>query len=868
MTKAPLKLILAFMGWAMAAHGAEMRVIADHRSYEGNVLEEVGKLPARTFIRLAIGLPLQHTNELARLLARLYNPSDPLYHHFLTPAQFTSRFAPEASQYESVIDFARRNGFRVVNTFSNRMLVDISGAASDVERTFNVRLLKYRHPKTREFFAPDRQASIPSELPIIDVDGLSNYRLPHPRIRPAKTAIPKGGSSLGGGYFGGDFRAAYVPGVALNGAGQSVGLVEFDGFYTNDILRYDEEASQPQVPLQSILIDGFDGIPSNVTNNSEVSLDIEAVEAMAPGLSNIIVYEASPTNPPNDLLNRMAEDNAAAQLSCSWGWSGGPSAITDQILQQMAVQGQSFFCASGDGDAYSGGAVDDPSANNTPSDSPYLTAVGGTTLTTTGPGGSWQSETVWNWGAGEGSGGGFSSYYPIPPWQQGVSMQSSGGSTSWRNIPDVALTADNIYVVYNNGVTGTVGGTSCATALWAGFTALVNQQAAALGRSPVGFLNPAIYQIGAGQNFSASFHDIVTGNNFGPASPSLFSSAGGYDLCTGWGSPAGYNLIAALTAPADPLQIVPAAGFSSTGLVGGPFNVTSWQFSLANSSSNSLAWSVYAGVPWLAISPSNGNISSTSPALVTVTLNTAANSLVAGNYIGTIWFTNLTTGNAQNRQFQLKIEKMLIQNGGFEAGSFTGWTYTGNPTYASVTFNQFYVHSGVYGAELGPSGALGFLSQTIPTVPGLNYLLSFWLVTPLTASNEFTISWNGTLLCDETNVTATSWTNLQFFVSAATTNSTLQFGMRDDAAYFGLDDISLMPSISPTLQFSLGTNASAQFSWNAVSNLSYQIQYATNLAMPTWQNLTLLTTPTNCLITFTDAPAQSAEKFYRILVIP
>jgi len=812
---------------------------------------------------------LQHTNELAVLLARIYNPSDPLYHHFLTSRQFVSRFVPDSSKYESVIDFVRGNGFKIVNTFSNRMLVDISGAASDVERTFNVRLLRYRHSsEALEFFAPDRPASVPSDLAIIDVDGLSSYRLPHPRIRTAQAAMPKGGSSSGGAYIGGDFRAAYVPGVALNGAGQSVGLVEFDGFYTNDILGYDEEAGQSQVPLQTILIDGFDGIPSNVTNNSEVSLDIEAVEAMAPGLSNIIVYEASPTNPPNDLLNRMAEDNAAAQLSCSWGWSGGPSAITDQILQQMAAQGQSFLCASGDDDAYPGGAIDDPSANNAPADSPYLTAVGGTTLTTTGPGGSWQSETVWNWGGGEGSGGGVSSYYPIPSWQEGVNMQNSGGSTSWRNIPDVALTADNIYVVYDNGVTGVVGGTSCATALWAGFTALVNQQAAALGQPSVGFLNPAIYQIGAGQNFSASFHDIVTGNNFGPASPSLFSAAGGYDLCTGWGTPAGYNLIAALTAPADSLQIVPAAGFSSTGLVGGPFNVTSWQLSLENSSSNSLAWSVSAAVPWLAISPINGNISSTSPELVTVTLNTAANSLAAGNYIGTVWFTNLTTGNVQNRQFQLKIEKVLIQNGGFEAGSFTGWVYTGNPTYASVTFNQSYVHSGVYGAELGPSGALGFLSQTIPTVPGLNYLLSFWLVTPLAASNEFTVSWNGAVLCDETNVTATSWTNLQFFVAAATTNSTLQFGMRDDAAYFGLDDISLTPFNSPTLQLSLGTNASAQFSWNAVSNLSYQVQCATNLAAPTWQTLTSMIAPTNCLMTFTDTPVQSAEKFYRMRVDP
>ena len=117
--------------------------------------------------------------------------------------------------------------------------------------------------------------------------------------------------------------------------------------------------------------------------------------------------------------------------------------------------------------------VDDPSLDNAPSSSPYLTSVGGTTLTTTGPGGSWSSETVWNWGLDGGSyvgsSGGISSYYAIPSWQTNVSMASNGGSTTHRNLPDVALTGDNIYVAYGgNGSGGALGGTSCAAPLWAG----------------------------------------------------------------------------------------------------------------------------------------------------------------------------------------------------------------------------------------------------------------------------------------------------------------------------------------------------------------------------------------------------------------
>ena len=149
--------------------------------------------------------------------------------------------------------------------------------------------------------------------------------------------------------------------------------------------------------------------------------------------------------------------------------------------------------------------------------------VGGTTLTT-GTGGAYSSETVWNWrlydGSYWGSSGGISTYYAIPFYQQGISMSANQGSTTMRNVPDVALTADNVYVVYDNGSTGNFGGTSCAAPLWAGFTALVNQQAAAAGQAPVGFLNPALYTIGKGVNYTTAFHDITTGNNYSASSPS------------------------------------------------------------------------------------------------------------------------------------------------------------------------------------------------------------------------------------------------------------------------------------------------------------------------------------------------------------
>ena len=127
-------------------------------------------------------------------------------------------------------------------------------------------------------------------------------------------------------------------------------------------------------------------------------------------------------------------------------------------------------------------------------------------------------------------------YYSIPPWQQGVRLANNQGSTTKRNIPDVSLTAENVYE-RADGQDYFYPGTSIAAPLWAGFAALVNQQAAANGEPSIGFVNPAIYAIGTGPNYASCFHDITTGNNINRSSPNRFLAVSGYDLCTGSGYP-------------------------------------------------------------------------------------------------------------------------------------------------------------------------------------------------------------------------------------------------------------------------------------------------------------------------------------------
>jgi subtilase family serine protease len=243
--------------------------------------------------------------------------------------------------------------------------------------------------------------------------------------------------------MGDDFRNAYIPGAPLKGAGQVNALVQFDGYLLSDIQEYEAMTGRTNILLQNILLDGFNGQPTGNGGEVEVSLDIEMLVSMAPALAKILVYEGNPySGSPNDVLNQIATDDVAHQISCSWTW-GYPTGTTEAILQQMALQGQSFYQASGDSDSYPVGSVVE-----TPSDSPYVTSVGGTTLTMTPGGGAKVSETVWNWDAegddGVGSSGGISISYAIPSWQTNVNMSACQGSTTYRNFPDVALTADNV----------------------------------------------------------------------------------------------------------------------------------------------------------------------------------------------------------------------------------------------------------------------------------------------------------------------------------------------------------------------------------------------------------------------------------------
>jgi subtilase family serine protease len=288
-----------------------------------------GSVPATNQLRLSLGLPLHHQDQLDTLIGQLYDPHSTNYHKFLTPEEFTTRFGPTEQEYAAVVQFAESKGLRVTGRHGNRVVLDVTGRATDIEWAFQITLRTYKHPKeSRNFFASDTEPSVPTNLPVADIWGLSDYARPRPLLARADaskaTPLNYNGSGPFGSYQGADFRNAYIPGSGLEGAGQTVALVELDGYYPNDITSYEAQCGYPNVPLQNVLLDGVSGEPgySGEPNAvAEVSLDIEMIVSMAPGLSKVIVYEG---DNPYDVFNSIATANTAKQVSCSWAFGFGP----------------------------------------------------------------------------------------------------------------------------------------------------------------------------------------------------------------------------------------------------------------------------------------------------------------------------------------------------------------------------------------------------------------------------------------------------------------------------------------------------------------------------------------------------------------
>jgi kumamolisin len=464
----------------------------------------------------------------------------------LSRQEFTKTHGANTDDLARVRRFAAEFGLRVKEENPARRSVVLAGTVEAFSRAFETRLERYEHPTKGYYRGRTGTLTIPTELaPAIEgVFGLDNrpQAKPHFRIRPKATGKLQPHAQQAS-YDPTQVAQAYDFPTGLTGSNQSIALLELGGgFKPADLTAFFGKLKLSSPKVTAIGVDGGSNAPTGDPSgpDGEVELDIEVAGSIAPS-AQIGVYFAPNTDQGFlDALTTAIHDTNLnpSVISISWGgpentWTQQAMNAFDSAAQDAATMGVTIFVASGDNGATDG----DPNGNlevDFPASCPHMTGCGGTKLVLSA--GTITSEVAWNeLSQQEGAtGGGVSQVFPLPTWQQNANVPKAPNKQTGRGVPDVAGDADPTtgYNVVVDGSGTVIGGTSAVAPLWAGLTALFNQS---LGQ-PIGFLNPLLYSQGA----AATFHDIVSGNNDG------YTSAPGWDPCTGLGSPDGKRVLTAL----------------------------------------------------------------------------------------------------------------------------------------------------------------------------------------------------------------------------------------------------------------------------------------------------------------------------------
>jgi kumamolisin len=715
-----------------------------------------GRLPANHVMTLNLVLPLRDPAGLKSFLADLYNPASPDYRQFVTPTEFTARFGPTAEDYEKVVRFATSSGFEVVGGSRDGMDVQIKGPVSAVETAFHVNMRVYNHPtEARTFYSPDREPVMDLNIPLWHVSGLDNYSLPHPLVvKKSDYAAAHGiepdavvkhattGSGPSASFLGSDMRAAYYGTGSLTGAGQNLGLWEYEGTDLADLTTYFKNVGQTNnVPVTLLSVDGTKTSCTEASgrcDDTEQTLDMTQAIGMAPGLASLVVYVGSTDTA---IISAMTTHSPLpTTIGCSWGWTPADATTLDPYFQKMAAQGQNFFAASGDSSTWS------KSNEAWPADDANVVSVGGTDLVTASAAGPWSSETAW-----VDSGGGISpDSIAIPAWQQlsGVITSTNKGSTTLRNGPDVSANANFTFYVCADQTTCTAnsyGGTSFAAPMWAGYIALVNQQLVADGKPTIGFLNPTIYAENVTSAYSADFHDITSGTS------GSYSATTGYDLVTGWGSPnagllnalVGAGTVSGFSLSASPASVSVSVGSTGTSTItssvtggfasavaltasGLPTGVTVGfsPASLTGAGSSTLTFTVAsttaAGTYPVTVTGTSGSTVETTTVTLTVTTAPAgfalsaspASQTIAPGKSGTVTITSTVTGG-----FSGSITLSASGQGSGETLTFSPTSITGGGTSTLTIKVSSSARRGTHTITItGKSGTTSHTTTTTVTI--------------------------------------------------------------------------------------------------------------------------------------------------------
>jgi subtilase family serine protease len=552
--------------------GAAARIAANPVSRHD--LSDLGAATASSEVRLAVTLNYRNKAELDDLVLKMATPGSPAYHQFLTPEQFASRYGPTAADHDRVVSALRAAGFRIVNTYPNRTVIEAAAPAPVAAKYFRTQIHMVSQANHGLRYANVSAATLPDELSdvVAGVSGLDNVVKVHVHSRPATmdaaprqpaaqaSSVPV--SRVVNGAFAGLYPMAFATAYdfpsqsGYTGAGHAIAIVIDSDIANTSLSSFWSAAGVTRTgAFNRVLVNGANpGINGDVT---ETAIDTETTTSLAPAAEvDLFLVESLADAPIEAAYNLAVSRNHADVVSSSFGGCELDDPIfntaTDLIAEQGAALGITFTASTGDAGGYcedvswSGATEYENAVVNSPASGPHFLAVGGTALTVTAAGAR-VKETAWipggPWGGG---GGGVSSLWPIPAYQVGVpgmavvptftshipGAQPHGGFAG-RNLPDVALDAANegqsyIAVTFTAGgkaVWAGFGGTSVACPVFAALIAEQNQKT----KARTGLANPGIYATFMANK--GAFYDITTGS-IGAG----WTARAGYDQATGVGS--------------------------------------------------------------------------------------------------------------------------------------------------------------------------------------------------------------------------------------------------------------------------------------------------------------------------------------------
>ena len=522
-------------------HPRPVMALAGALSVAAALCLTVGDQPATPMFPNAIGGPF----------ARLLSDSTDLGPAKSDLVQVTAALNRRAEPVH-LIDWADANGLSVRWRDGDSWAV-IEGPPGAVADAFGVAVRDYRSPDESEpgrvFSASPQQPAVPAPVRT-EVSGLGRIL----GYTPTRGAMPSPPRDVpDGGMLPSQLLNAYnaTPLVkkGYTGKGETVVVFGFDGFRQEDMDTFAD-----MFGLSRFTPEVIGGMPER--RNGEANMDLQVIHAIAPDAKLVLVnaretISGGAFEKLGALMNSVDDKYPGAIWSFSIGWgcdrlfTAADFAPVRDALAAALRNGTTAFNATGDlagmeckgGENWSAPPHPDDVGVDAVASLPEMTAIGGTKLSTDEQG-QWLSEQSWyNTPLILGTAGGASTLFSRPDWQTvGIGTELP----NQRLVPDVSAVSDpstGVRIVFDGKVI-VGGGTSQAAPIWAGMTALMNENLRADGADPVGELNPLLYRLTKISTLPPSLRDINLGGN-----AISISGTVGYDMVTGLGTPNVANLV-------------------------------------------------------------------------------------------------------------------------------------------------------------------------------------------------------------------------------------------------------------------------------------------------------------------------------------